>query len=251
MLNSLLNVAAAVRHRLDAALGENCRETFQEDFMTDFATEEPFRQEGMLLHELNHRINNEFAAAISGIALAATRSGNDEVKAALSRVAEQLHQYADVHRALQMPEYDTPIDAAAYLGRLCRAISGSQLDSRKIQLVLAAQPLWLPAEQCWRLGMIVFELVTNAARHAFSGNQGKIEVELLRVGVFARCGVSDNGSAAAAVAPGRGLKIVDALSKSLGGRFVQKFGAHGSKSILAFPCGDVRALGVGTSAMAS
>ena len=41
-------------------------------------------EERMLLHELNHRINNEFAAAISVVSFAARRSNNDEVKAALS-----------------------------------------------------------------------------------------------------------------------------------------------------------------------
>jgi two-component sensor histidine kinase len=55
--------------------------------------------ERMLLHELNHRINNEFAAAISTVSLAARRSNIDEVKAVLSGVVELLHGYADVHRA--------------------------------------------------------------------------------------------------------------------------------------------------------
>jgi two-component sensor histidine kinase len=135
-----------------------------------------------------------------------------------------------------MPEYDTLIDAAAYLSQLCRSISRSQLDGRKIELVLAAQPLQLCADHCWRLGMIVFELINNAARHAFPGREGEIRVELLRAGAFAKCIVTDNGSAALTVRPGRGLKIIDELSKSLGGRCIQKFEPRGSRSILAFPC---------------
>ena len=38
--------------------------------------------QAVLLHELNHRINNEFASAISAVSLAATHSGNEEVKLA-------------------------------------------------------------------------------------------------------------------------------------------------------------------------
>jgi two-component sensor histidine kinase len=117
--------------------------------MTELSRQQSLPQERMLLHELNHRINNEFAAAISVVSLAAARSGSDEVKAALSGVAELLHQYAQVHRALEMPEYDTLIDAAAYLRQLCGSISRSQLDTRKIELVLVAQSLWLPADRCW------------------------------------------------------------------------------------------------------
>jgi two-component sensor histidine kinase len=203
--------------------------------MMKFATR-PLPPEEMLLHELNHRVNNEFAAAISVVSLAAARPGNDEVKATLSAVVELLHQYAKVHRALQMPEHDTLIDAAAYLRQLCHSISRSQLDRKKIKLVLSAQPLWLPADHCWRLGMIVFELINNAVRHAFLGAEGEIRVELLRAGAFAQCSVVDNGSAPATIVPGRGLKIIDALSDSLGGRLEQSFGPLGSTSILAFPC---------------
>jgi two-component sensor histidine kinase len=60
--------------------------------------------QAVLLHELNHRINNEYASAISAVSLAAAHSGNEDVKLALSAVNELLHSYADVHRALQMPD---------------------------------------------------------------------------------------------------------------------------------------------------
>ena len=148
-------------------------------------SQRPLLQEQILLHELNHRVNNEFAAAISIVSLAAAASSNEEVKGALSRVEDLLHRFADVHRALQMPECDTPVDAAAYLRQLCRSISRSQLDGRQIELVLAAQTLQLSVDHCWRLGMIVFELINNAARHAFPGGEGEIRVELLRAGPFA------------------------------------------------------------------
>jgi two-component sensor histidine kinase len=55
----------------------------EEDIMTQLSSQQSLPQEGILLHELNHRINNEFAAAISVVSLAAARSGNNEVKAAL------------------------------------------------------------------------------------------------------------------------------------------------------------------------
>src|SRR4029077_18268153 len=84
--------------------------------------------QAVLLHELNHRINNEYASEISAVSLAAAHSGNEEVKLALSTVTELLHSHADVHHALQMPEADRVIDAATYLRRLCFSISRSKLD---------------------------------------------------------------------------------------------------------------------------
>jgi two-component sensor histidine kinase len=210
----------------------------QEDTMTELANQQILQQQQTLLREINHRINNEFAAAIGSISATAARSGNQSVKAALSAVMDLLHRYADVHRALQMPEDDTPIDAAAYLRQLCLSISRAQLDARKIKLVLSVQSLQLQAERCWRLGLIVHELINNAARHAFVGGSGEIRVTVWRNDAFVRCSVQDNGTAAVDIQPGRGLKIVHDLSKGLGGRCRQTFGPQGSRSLLVFPDSD-------------
>ena len=105
--------------------------------MRQLATEQSFPEERLLISELTHRINNEFASAISLVSLAAVGSSNREVKVALTSVVELLHHYADVYRALQMPEHRTRIDVAAYLEQLCLSISRSKLDFVKINLLLA------------------------------------------------------------------------------------------------------------------
>jgi two-component sensor histidine kinase len=167
----------------------------------------------------------------------AAGSVNHEVKVALAHIIELLSHYAELHRALQMPENDTHIDAASYLENLCLSISRSKLDGMKIALVLTASPLRLSSERCWQLGMMVYELVTNAARHAFGNGKGEIRVELSRAGKLVECTVVDNGSAPSKVQRGRGLKIVDELVKGLDGRLDQRFGQRGSFSILTFPYG--------------
>jgi two-component sensor histidine kinase len=206
-----------------------------EDIMTQLVPQERCSDEQVLLQELDHRINNEFASAIGAVSLAAARTKNDEVKGALSAVADLLHHYADVHRALQMPEQHTLVEAAVYLRQLCRSISRSKLDYKEIRLVVVAEPLRLESGTCWRLGMIMHELINNAARHAFARGTGEIRVELARAGALVECRVLDNGSAAARVQPGRGTKIINELTKSLGGRFEQSFGPRGSMFVVAFP----------------
>jgi two-component sensor histidine kinase len=89
--------------------------------MTALPSQLPPPQEQLLLHELNHRIGNEFCCAISVVSLAAARSSDKEVKAALTEVAELLHHYAEVHHALQMPEHGIRTDVAAYLRKLFTA----------------------------------------------------------------------------------------------------------------------------------
>ena len=207
----------------------------REGTMTKFALELPYSEEPILLQELYHRIANEFSSIISIISIAARRSANEEVKLALTSVSELLHKLVDVHLALQMPEHDACIDAAAYIRKLCTSVSRSKLDHMKTKLVLAAAPLRLRSDDCWRLGMIVYELITNAAKHAFPHGGGEIRVELLRAGAFVECRVLDSGSAPPAVQGGRGLKLVNELAKTLSGGIEHKFGAGGSRSVLIFP----------------
>ena len=195
----------------------------------------PAIPEQALLQELNHRISNEFQSALSLVSLTAARSRSQEVKDALSGVTVLLHHYAEVHRALQVPHGRDRVDAAEYLRKLCLSIRRSKLERAQVHLVLAAPPLVLQSAECWLLGLIVYELITNAVRHAFHGRNGEIRVELLRAGAFVHCQVMDNGSAPADVQWGHGLRIIEELVKALDGRFDQRFGTAGSTSILVFP----------------
>ncbi|WP_050420557.1 sensor histidine kinase [Bradyrhizobium tropiciagri] len=203
--------------------------------MIESALDLPLSDDSTLLREINHRINNEFACIIGIVTQAAGRAENEEVKAALKRVAAVIHTLVDINHALQMPEYDTYVSAAEYLKKLCVSISRSRLDHMKVKMVLVASPLQLRSDHCWRLGMIVYELITNATRHAFTNGSGEIRVELFRIGSIVECRVLDNGSAPAKVQPGRGLKIVSALAKTLAGGVEHQFGAGGTRSILTFP----------------
>ena len=204
--------------------------------MTELVLQPPTLNERTLLLELNHRINNEFASVINLVSVAAVRSDNPEVKTALSNVVELLHEHADVHRTLKISSRDALVDAAEYLRSLCFSMSRSKLDRMNIHLVFAADTLPLLSDRCWWLGMIIYELITNATRHAFfEGRDGEVRVELSRAGASVRCTVSDNGSVSAEVKPGRGLSIVRDLAKSLGGQFDHSFGAEGSCFVLVFP----------------
>jgi two-component sensor histidine kinase len=203
--------------------------------MPEFAMKRRTTLERVLLHELVHRINNEYSSLIGAVSRTAARAVNHDVKVALAHIIEVLYHHTELHRALQMPENDTHIDAAAYLENLCRSISRSKLDDMKIDLVVAASPLKLPSDRCWRLGMIVYELITNATRHAFADGSGQVRVKLSRARNFVECSVTDDGSAPAHVRRGRGLTIVHELVKDLDGRIYQRFGHTGSRSILTFP----------------
>jgi two-component sensor histidine kinase len=98
-----------------------------ENSMTEVALKREITLERILLHELIHRINNEFSSLIGAVSRTAACSVNYEVKVALAHIIELLCHYAELHRALQMPENDTHIDASAYLENLCLSINRSKL----------------------------------------------------------------------------------------------------------------------------
>jgi hypothetical protein len=80
--------------------------------------------------------------------------------------------------------------------------------------------------------------VTSSAyclNHDPSGRSGD---QVLRGGSYVICKVQNNKSPPKSVVPGRGLKIVHELVKTLDGSLKHKFGSHGSISLLAFPYSD-------------
>jgi len=129
--------------------------------------------------ELLHRVSNEYASAISLASVTASRASSLEAKSALKIVIEHLVQLASVHRVLLPPVVDGTVDLGDYLTRLCQAKAAAELERRGTTLRLAVgSPLALEPARCWRVGLIVSELITNAARHGLPSGRGEIFVSV-------------------------------------------------------------------------
>jgi two-component sensor histidine kinase len=189
-----------------------------------------------LLDELNHRIKNELASIINLVTFKAIWTDNVDAKQELSNVVDLLHQHFEVHNMLTMPDRRALVDAGEQLRKLGLAMSRSKLDRMNIHLLLSADTMPLQSERCWRLTLAVYELVTNAVRHAsFAGRDGEIQIKLMRAGSWVNCRVTDNGSGLGRIKPGRGLRIVGELAKSLGGRMGHTFSTTRTSFALDFP----------------
>jgi len=137
--------------------------------MTEHIVQLPNPDGSLLLREWDHRINSELNSAIYAVSAKAVESDSVAVKAALLDVVDLLHQCADVHRALRMPDQGRLADAASYLQQLCFSIAKYRLDRLAIRVLFSADNLRLEGGRCWKLGLIVSELLTNVARHAQIG----------------------------------------------------------------------------------
>lgn len=189
----------------------------------------------VLVAEISHRVVNEYAQAIAGIRLAARTVASSEARAVLVTAASRLMNYAEAHRALQAPRAGGGADLAAHLETLCGTLAASHLQERGIHLTLTADPATLAAERCWRVALIVSELITNGVRHGLKGGPGNIGVEIAPDGPDISCRVTDDGCGSPCAKPGRGFAVVSGLADQLGGTVGWHFTPNGTSAELVFP----------------
>jgi two-component sensor histidine kinase len=136
----------------------------------------------LLFGEMTHRVVNEYTSATMMLSLSAAKVRDPEARIALQNTADRLHDYAIAYRALQKPVSECAVDLSEHISDVCRAIYRSRLHGRGISLEVARESIALSADQCWYIGLIVSELITNAVKHAFRESGGSIRVEMQETG---------------------------------------------------------------------
>jgi two-component sensor histidine kinase len=190
----------------------------------------------LLLEELNHRVANEYAIASASIRLAA-RGASMDARADLVAACNRLHNYAESHRAHLAPLGEVT-DLSQYLERLCHTVVRSKLEERGVALRLIANSIALPSQACWKIGLIVSELITNSLRHGASNSGSLITVELRVCANRLDCAVRDNGCGGLShSAPGHGSRIIEGIAKELGARLNRSFARSGSCVVLSIELG--------------
>jgi two-component sensor histidine kinase len=187
-----------------------------------------------LVEEINHRLVNEYAEAIAALALT-SRDGNEAAQGACEKAAQRLHAHAEAHRSLLPPTADGLLNAGDYLRQICGAIGRASLAESGIRLIVRTDRVALSPARCWRLGMIVAELIRNAARHGLSRRAGLIVVRLATRAGSISCLVCDTGRTYGSRSPGRGRRLATALASDLGGDIDWSFTSQGGVVALHFP----------------
>jgi two-component sensor histidine kinase len=196
-----------------------------------------------LVEEITHRVLNEYTEAISCLALAAAQAPDSLSEAALTSAALRLRARAEAHRALQAPLTNGVTDLGDYIARLAACLNRAQLAAAGVRLTVSADEVWLGAEQCWRVGLIIAELIRNATRHGFRGGPGNICVEIAQASGRVSCEVCDDGRGTPVMGGGRGRRVVEALAADLAGSISWFHASGGCCARLEFPAacdmGDV------------
>lgn len=111
-----------------------------------------------------------------------------------------------------------PIDFAAYLDDAAGFWRRS-LEDRGVRIEVRAADAAVSETQALPLAIIVHELVSNAARHAFpNGMRGSIAIACSQASGGVSLVVRDSGVGADGLTPGDGLALVEGLVEHLGGQ---------------------------------
>ncbi len=189
----------------------------------------------ILLEEIEHRVGNEYAIAIASLHTLGL-SCEASAKPVLALAASRLRRQFEAHRALRAPYGSEGVDLSAHLRMVCGALSEGCLAERGITLTLEEDTVVIAGPRAWRIALIVSELIMNAMRHAFPGREeGRIVVAMSVDDRGISCWVADNGSAPIPTSLGRGSRIVDALTRDLGGRIHRQFTMTGATAFLRVP----------------
>jgi two-component sensor histidine kinase len=184
----------------------------------NIAVTEPDR--GLALREANHRFLNTLAVLGGLLRVDFGDFADPAVRDAVAVFSSRIQAFAGVHRTLGEPPGESAgamVDAPAHLTRLCAELCATHLAPRGLHCEFRSDLGVLPRETCQTLSLIVVELVTNAAKHAFVGrSSGRIRVSLLRESAAWVCQVADNGSGLRGRPTGDGMKLVRRLARGLG-----------------------------------
>jgi two-component sensor histidine kinase len=179
-----------------------------------------------LLREMHHRMASTLTLLVGILRKEFGSCTTPGVRESLARFEAKIVAFGKLHRLLIVGACSGPIAVPSYVGNLCHALSEAVLEPLRVRCEVFANEGFLPTEICERLGLVIAELVTNAARHAFNGRkEGVVRVELIRTSRSWQCIVSDNGNGIDAIEPGIGS---DELVRALGGKWLVRSGPDGT-----------------------
>ena len=189
---------------------------------------ELLRQKEMLLQEMQHRIANSLQIIASILLLKARTVQSEETRMHLRDAHQRVMSVAAVQQQLLASSHGDPVYIGPYLSRLCKALVASMTDdSRPISLEVQAVGGTASSAEAVSIGLIVTELVINAFKHAFVGDDGAglVVVAYEAAETSWRLTVSDNGIGAPEgqldsdkPRAGLGTIVVAALAKQLDAR---------------------------------
>lgn len=194
-------------------------------------------EKDLLIKEVHHRVKNNLQIISSLLKLQSGKSTNDEIRNSLAEAQDRINSMALLHQLLYRNNQVSSLMFNEYLSNLIEQISGSF--NKKIRIDYHLIELELDLDTAIPLGLITNELVSNAFKHAFNGNEGVITIELSKlVKNTYQLRIADNGQGFPAnfdlqSVDSLGLDIVCILSEQINAE-LKIYNADGAKFEIIF-----------------
>jgi two-component sensor histidine kinase len=155
----------------------------------DAELRQALEHQAMLTREMSHRVKNSLASVVGLLRVQSRSAQSEAVREALNDASSRITTIAQVHDHLWRSARIGFVDIADFAGELCRKLQ--ETISHTVRCTFAH--LMISADKAIPLGLLINELVTNSAKHAYPGGAGEIEVSGERRGDDLHVEVSDRG----------------------------------------------------------
>jgi chemotaxis family two-component system sensor kinase Cph1 len=195
-------------------------------------------QKDFLLREGDHRIQNSLQILGSMLAMQLRETTDLSVRTQLEEALSRVHAVSAVHRRLYRTDQPHVVDVDAYVRELLNDLGESLGAAWAPQLRVHSAPCSIPTEAAMSVGLVVTELVLNAAKYAYDGRPGVIEVNVEGRADRLRVVVRDHGRGLTDARPkggGFGSKLMAGLVNRLQGELQRSDAGPGLRVTLDVP----------------
>lgn len=193
----------------------------------------------VLYDELQHRVKNNLTTIVAITQLQIRHSQDERVKAELGNTQRRVLAVAALHSRMVRDE-STAFHFSRYVQEVCDGIKSSLLRDGRVTLNVNVEDAPVEIARAMSLGLIVNELVANAARHGFGeGQGGTIDVTFASVGADYVLTIRDDGAghseAGIGEKKGLGLRLAESCVRQIGGTMEIAGSGKGTVCVIRAP----------------
>lgn len=199
---------------------------------------ETLKDKNILLSEVHHRTKNNLAIVSSMLNLQRHQIEDEHFRSILLDCSNRIHSMASIHQKLYEHGNFKEIDLKSHLINLIQELKRTVFTSdSEIETVLDLDPIMISVDKAVPIALIVNELVTNSAKHAFPTHKGTIEVKAKIINKQVILIVQDDGVGfsfdATTDYSSLGMTLIEALTEQLDGVFEFR-NTNGTSFVLKF-----------------
>ena len=188
-----------------------------------------------ILQDVHHRVANSLTVLSAVLRHEFAGFRDARLDASLRRCDEYIAAIAELNRLLSGGWDNAETSVETYFQTLCALLTRSALEPRGIRCEVFVGVGVLRSDKCGYLALIVSELVTNAAKHAFDGREGGcVRIQIVPCPGAWYCLVADNGKGIQSRVRGTGSRIIEGLIDALDGQMEMHTGPRGTTVTIAF-----------------